>query len=604
MRKKVFVYGAFIAAALIGGCALEPADDIVEGNTCKNAIKIITTVDYDDVAKIGECSEVYCKEGAYNGGTCSEYITTNCITEEVSSNVEWEMAYALNEGKCPESYNCRQNGNGENVCIKSMCNGESIDIKTNNEHCGKCGNKCVDGSVCIDGSCKTTCMVGTVLCGGKCVNPLTDNAYCGASGDCTGDNAGESCASGMVCSGGTCSVTCVSGQTVCNGKCVDTQTDNANCGGCGKKCDSGNVCSGGECRIPVGTSCTAQDKDACSGNTFVHCNIDLSVGSDDNEGVLEVVMCGESEACVISDSANGCLQKCEKTACDLDSDTGDGGFTRVVSYKCESVNDKLVFMPGESKDCGNALCDTFTNTCTGEAGIGAQCQYDNHCASRYCEMAKDATEGVCTKKKANGSVCAGDSACASGYCKESTGKCTAKAENGADCDVKDDCKSDFCSKGTGAEKGKCADAPSGFLKNGENCTDSAKCLSAYCDGTVCADKPAAPSVECGLAAKCAEGKICSKDFKCIDKPADKVGFNDACNADADCADGLKCSKQKKCRIAADVKVGASYKECVGSEYDNLVTYTCTEVDGVKVFVPAVQSCGCRAIPENNSAQCE
>ena len=154
------------------------------------------------------------------------------------------------------------------------------------------------------------------------------------------------------------------------------------------------------------------------------------------------------------------------------------------------------------------------------------------------------------------------------------------------------------------------------------------------------------------------GSICGKTYTKHDDLS--------CQKDADCADGLKCSKQKKCRIAADVdlagyecteasvscqngvkltceedgwsdpwdptfssyttvcaqdgkvcatsgsvsecmvpcdKVGASYKECVGSEYDNLVTYTCTEVDGVKVFVPQAQTCDCRVIPENNSAQC-
>ena len=499
---------------------------------------------------------------------------------------------------------------------------------------------------------------------------------CAQNGDCASNYCeANKCAVPKAENGADCKVDSDCKSNKCeNDKCVanvELKDDGDDCTK-NEECKSA-VCFGGKCGIPTGTSCTVQDKDACSGNTFVHCNIDLSVGGEDNEGVLEVVTCGESEACVVSDSASGCLAKCdkvgdEKTACDLDSDTGDGGFTRVVSYKCESVNDKLVFVPGESKDCGNALCDTFTNTCTGEAGVGVPCEYDNQCESRYCEMAADAEEGVCAEKKADGSDCSGNNACASGYCKASTGQCTSKAENDAECDADEDCKSNFCSKDAEAEKGKCADVPSGLLENGANCTDSAKCLSAYCDGTVCADKPAAPSVECNLTVKCAEGKICSKDFTCIDKPADKVGFNDACDADADCADGLKCSKQKKCRIAADVdlagyecteasvscqngvkltceedgrsdpwdpdptfssyttvcaqdgkvcatsgsvsecmvpcdKVGASYKECVGSEYDNLVTYTCTEVDGVKVFVPQAQTCDCRVIPENNSAQC-
>ena len=40
MRKKKFVYGAFIAAALIGGCALEPVDGVTDLFGCKRGTSL------------------------------------------------------------------------------------------------------------------------------------------------------------------------------------------------------------------------------------------------------------------------------------------------------------------------------------------------------------------------------------------------------------------------------------------------------------------------------------------------------------------------------------------------------------------------------------
>ena len=38
---------------------------------------------------------------------------------------------------------------------------------------------------------------------------------------------------------------------LCGGSCVDTQTDEANCGGCGHACDSGKACQGSSCVTPT-----------------------------------------------------------------------------------------------------------------------------------------------------------------------------------------------------------------------------------------------------------------------------------------------------------------------------------------------------------------
>lgn len=48
----------------------------------------------------------------------------------------------------------------------------------------------------------SACPAPFVSCGGGCIDPRTNPAYCGASGDCAGSNAGETCPA--ACSGGRC----------------------------------------------------------------------------------------------------------------------------------------------------------------------------------------------------------------------------------------------------------------------------------------------------------------------------------------------------------------------------------------------------------------
>ena len=47
--------------------------------------------------------------------------------------------------------------------------------------------------ICVNGSCALGCEAGKVRCRGHCIDPLTDAAFCGASADRTGANAGANC---------------------------------------------------------------------------------------------------------------------------------------------------------------------------------------------------------------------------------------------------------------------------------------------------------------------------------------------------------------------------------------------------------------------------
>jgi endo-1,3(4)-beta-glucanase len=68
---------------------------------------------------------------------------------------------------------------------------------------------CGIGTACSDGACGVPCPPGLLACGGACVDPLADAAHCGASGDCTGENAGTACAAGDTCQAGACVQGCV-----------------------------------------------------------------------------------------------------------------------------------------------------------------------------------------------------------------------------------------------------------------------------------------------------------------------------------------------------------------------------------------------------------
>jgi hypothetical protein len=64
---------------------------------------------------------------------------------------------------------------------------------------------CADGEVCDGaGACELSCQAGLVACGGTCIDPDTDRAYCGATGDCAGANAGAVCEGSEVCDAGVC----------------------------------------------------------------------------------------------------------------------------------------------------------------------------------------------------------------------------------------------------------------------------------------------------------------------------------------------------------------------------------------------------------------
>ena len=126
-----------------------------------------------------------------------------------------------------------------------------VDLQTDLEHCGACGEICESDLVAVDcreGECvRANCPIGLEYCGAVdlCRDLSSDPQHCGA--------CGNACASGM-CSGGVCAPggECAAGQTDCGGICVDTCCNNNHCGACGNVCTGGETCFEGICDCPSG----------------------------------------------------------------------------------------------------------------------------------------------------------------------------------------------------------------------------------------------------------------------------------------------------------------------------------------------------------------
>ena len=114
--------------------------------------------------------------------------------------------------------------------------------------------------MCRDGGCLTLCPGNQVICGTGCVDPNSNANVCGASGDCSGANAGVVCRANAYCSSGACP--CNPGLVDCNGTCTTSCPASTTCApgqttGCGAEvglapaamspaysCPSGNYYNG------------------------------------------------------------------------------------------------------------------------------------------------------------------------------------------------------------------------------------------------------------------------------------------------------------------------------------------------------------------------
>lgn len=183
-------------------------------------------------------------------------------------------------------------------CADVLCPGEGrgncVDLDTDPDNCGACGEACGAGQTCEYGRC-FGCEEGETRCGTACADLLSSAAHCGSCwADCGADEqcldgecqapspcgdeecgagqqcvdgecqpaelcGGEECAPDEVCVNSVCETppTCTDGQcecgaleTQCGQRCFDLESDPRHCGSCTNVCDSGLSCVNGECACP------------------------------------------------------------------------------------------------------------------------------------------------------------------------------------------------------------------------------------------------------------------------------------------------------------------------------------------------------------------
>lgn len=96
---------------------------------------------------------------------------------------------------------------------QARCNGLCVDVQSDQENCGLCGNAC-SAQICTAGQCQS-CSSNQTVCGNQCIDTSADPANCGA--------CGHVCTTG-ICGFGTCKAT-TSGQIIIIGH--DYLTSNA-----------------------------------------------------------------------------------------------------------------------------------------------------------------------------------------------------------------------------------------------------------------------------------------------------------------------------------------------------------------------------------------
>ncbi|MDQ3178481.1 MAG: MopE-related protein, partial [Actinomycetota bacterium] len=211
----------------------------------------------------------------------------------------------------------------DHVVTSGDCDDTRSDVRPGMaELCDGLDQNC-DGSVDDGGACTPTCPSGQIACGTRCVDPMTDLAYCGASGSCAGIDSGTACGPGQLCSMGTCAPTCDAALALCDGRCRDLSNDPMYCGDCTGACLSGPnaapVCVAGGCRI----FCEPSFGD-CDANAGTGCEADL-LSSPMHCGRCGGTCPGEPDATrACAAGACGALT-CDVGFQDCDGDLGTGG---------------------------------------------------------------------------------------------------------------------------------------------------------------------------------------------------------------------------------------------------------------------------------------
>lgn len=430
-----------------------------------------------------------------------------------------------------------------------------------------CGQE-PDYTYCVDD--KYACVDDKYVCVGDiyyCVKPIEGQdmpTYCipKASFDAEtqaliGSYIGaENCAAGCSGDGSECDPACGNGLTCCSSTCVDTQTDNAHCGGCdAAPCAAGETCKDGVC-----TGCTppcASGESCCEGGTTCceTCCEDTCcpTGQSCVEGVCATCEppCTAGQTCCGGSCCEAGIICCDQTCCAAGEfcENGSCATCNPVCYPDETCCEATCIR-WKCGECPNA-CASAEIVCCGLPGQEVCCPEGQTCVENACygctppcSESQDCCDEVCTEIGTDTDCSGCDNACGEGTkcCDKvctATGTDTNCSDCGDACAEGQSCCDDLCTEiGTDTNCSGCGDACTGgkccegvckeTQTDNENCGDcenvcdtpSEKCVAGVCVTCdppctgldVCCDLTCC-KVCCGpdLGPKicCAEGKLCN-----------------------------------------------------------------------------------------------
>jgi len=349
------------------------------------------------------------------------------------------------------------------------------------------------------------CREGQIKCNGSCIDPNISMDYCGATADCSGDNAGSKCTSGQTCSAGTCigggggpctTNICSNGKIqICTGGTLGAA---ANCSGeascksateCGE-CKNGSLdCNGSKVKICVngawteGANCEADNK-ICAAGT-----------------------CIEAALCQTNICADGKIQICGEDNKLQSEKPCDGGADCKSASECGECKTGII----ECHDTQIMICET------GVWKEEADCAADNKiCSGGECIEAASCETNICADGKIQ--ICGDDN----------------KLQSEKTCDGGADCKSaSECGECSGAATvcaaGMIQTCSGGVLGAAVACAAGADCSSA----TACGN--------CSGSAFTCSGAILQQCVGGVTTTIKTCGTGTACHATAgDCLSTAEC----------------------------------------------------------------
>lgn len=329
-------------------------------------------------------------------------------------------------------------------CDKKNDNACEINIKTDANNCGGCGEVCQlphATAECSAGECRIAtdgCAKGYADCNGDpkdgCeINLDQDKLNCGACNKVCPEINGA-----PFCSAGACQITCTQGFDDCddkreNGCEKDVSKDVNNCGECGKKCTAASggtlYCKSGTCGETV---CPAGFGD-CNGDPDDGCEVDLRTDK------ANCNTCGN--LCLAANGTASCNNRvCQIATCDKGFANCSGGYADGCETNTDTSTDhcggcgKACLINNGSPKCDAGVCDV--NSCTGsfrdcnsDPKDGCEINISNN--TKNCGGCGNAGQD-CSTKYANATATCSNSACSSPSCSAGFGDCSGGIADGCE----------------------------------------------------------------------------------------------------------------------------------------------------------------------------